>query len=93
MHLPTETMVKLYPHQMGVVFRGKGKGMAFHTQGLPVSFPSPMCLNTEHFHPQRLKLIDSTYHFWIMSLLFRVFENTLPLKILVMSCPRYLCST
>ena len=24
---------------MGAVFRGKGKGMAFHTWGLPMSFP------------------------------------------------------
>ena len=36
---PQKPQLNRTPHQTGVVFRGKGKGMAFHTWGLPMSFP------------------------------------------------------
>ena len=39
MHLPTETTVKLYPPSNRCGVLGRSKGMAFHTWGLPVSFP------------------------------------------------------
>ena len=33
---PQKPQLNHTPHQTDVVFWGKGKGMAFHTQGLPV---------------------------------------------------------
>ena len=37
---PQKPWLNRTPHQTGAVFGGKGKGMAFHTWGLPVSFPT-----------------------------------------------------
>ena len=37
---PQKPWLNHTPHQMGVVFWGRGKGMASHTRGLPMSFPN-----------------------------------------------------
>ena len=49
---PQKPQLNRTPHQTGAVFRGKGKGMAFHTRGLPMSFPSSICSSQWSLPPQ-----------------------------------------
>jgi len=86
---PQKPQLNCTPHQTGAVFQGTGKGMAFHTRGLPVSFPK----DHEGTTPDKLASLSAPllpktkkWHS-VIALLMACVPSPIPCSVHPLTCP------